>query len=129
MSTTNGDVVLVHINSQPAFFARIEKIDPDVKPEWWQVTLLVLQVPLKTVVWILRQSYIEGTEFTMGGTPIVLEKVTAPPDEDQDGLLDDPETGELSFDEEDGEADRIRTERPSQAAPARVISLTDRLKK
>jgi len=40
-----GDLVLVHVEDRPAFFARIECISPDVKLDWYQVTLLVLQVP------------------------------------------------------------------------------------
>jgi hypothetical protein len=79
MVTEVNDLVLVYINNKPAFFARIEDIEPDVKTDWWQVTLLVLQVPVKTLVWILRDAYIQGEHFTMGGTPIRLEKVVVPP--------------------------------------------------
>ncbi|ROQ92328.1 hypothetical protein [Desulfosoma caldarium] len=76
--TREGDVVLVHIEGKPAFFARIENIAPDPKPDWWQVKMLVLQVPLITVTWILREAYINGEEFTMGGHPMRLVKVEAP---------------------------------------------------
>lgn len=124
MATDTGDVVLVNINSQPAFFARVETIEPDVKPEWWQVSLLVLQVPVKTVTWILRPGYIEGDEFTMGGTPVTIEKVKAAAQKVNplEKLMGDLSSG----DEDSG----LVTERaPKQASPARVISLTDRLKK
>lgn len=76
-----GDVVLVHVEDTPAFFARIECISPDVKPDWYQVTLLVLQVPLVEVAWILREEYINGASFTMGGKKVVIERVVAPPKE------------------------------------------------
>lgn len=73
-----GDVVLVYVDNQPAFFARIESIEPDIKPEWFQVKMLVLQIPMIVVTWILREAYIDGTEFTMGGRPIRITPVVAP---------------------------------------------------
>jgi hypothetical protein len=73
-----GDLLLVHVENNPAFFARIECISPDVKPEWYQLSLLVLQVPLIEVTWILREEYINGGSFTMGGKKIFLEVVEAP---------------------------------------------------
>lgn len=72
------DLVLVHIEEKPAFFARIEKITPDVKPKWWRVTFLVLVVPVKTLTWIIDDEQIRGADFTMGGTPIRIEKVVPP---------------------------------------------------
>ena len=41
-----GDVVLVHYQDQPMAYARIEAITPDVKKDWFQVTLLLLTVPV-----------------------------------------------------------------------------------
>jgi hypothetical protein len=76
-----GELVLVHVEDSPAFFARIECISPDVKHDWYQVTLLVLQVPLVEVTWILKEEYINGVSFTMGGKRVVLEPVVAPPKE------------------------------------------------
>ena len=73
-----GDLLLVHVEDNPAFFARIECISPDLKPEWYQLNLLVLQVPLIEVTWILREEYINGGSFTMGGKKILLEVVEAP---------------------------------------------------
>lgn len=82
MATIN-DLVLVHMSDKPAFFARINDINPDVKRGWYQVELLVLGIPLQNVVWILEEAHIQGDEFTMGGTPVRLEliapKVSAPP--------------------------------------------------
>jgi hypothetical protein len=73
-----GDLVLVHIEGNPAFFARVEMIRPDLKPEWYQVKLLILQVPLVVATWILRRAYIDGDEFTMGGRPVRMVKVVSP---------------------------------------------------
>jgi hypothetical protein len=78
MATIN-DLVLVHVDNRPGFFARIEDISPDVKPGWWQVSLLVLTSPLQVYTWVLDDSQIDGAPFTMGGTPMMLEKVVAPP--------------------------------------------------
>jgi len=70
-----GDIVLAYRDDQPAFFARIEDIRADNKPEWYHVKLLVLQVPVIEVVWILREAYINGDTFTMDGVPVRLEKI------------------------------------------------------
>jgi hypothetical protein len=78
MSTTCNDLVLVHIDNKPAFYARIEDISADVKPGWWQVKLLVLTHPCQIYTWILEESQINGAQFTMGGTPVTLEKVISP---------------------------------------------------
>jgi hypothetical protein len=78
MATSSDDLVLVHIDNKPAFYARIEDIAPDVKPGWWQVKLLVLTHPCQIYTWILEESQINGAPFTMGGTPVRLEKVVSP---------------------------------------------------
>lgn len=72
------DLVLVHIEHKPAFFARVEDINPDLKRNWWQVTLFVLALPMKIVTWTIDDDQIRGAEFTMGGTPVRIEKVTPP---------------------------------------------------
>jgi hypothetical protein len=73
------DVVLIHFEEQPLAFARIEAIRPDVKPHWYQVTLLLLQLPLQAVTWILREAYIDGAPFTMNGKRMRIETVLCPP--------------------------------------------------
>lgn len=78
--TAENDIVLIHYENQPLSFARIEAIEADVKPHWYQVRLLLLQVPLQVVTWILREAYINGEEFTMNGKRMRLEKVVAPAD-------------------------------------------------
>ena len=76
MATIN-DLVLVHLDRQPAFYARLNAISPDVKRGWYQVELLTLTLPPQTVVWILEEAHLKGQEFTMGGRPVRL--VPVPP--------------------------------------------------
>jgi hypothetical protein len=64
------DLVLVHIDNKPGFYARIEDISPDMKPGWWQVKLLVLAFPLQIFTWTLDENQIDGEPYTMGGTPV-----------------------------------------------------------
>jgi hypothetical protein len=70
-----GSLVLVHYQDRPGAYARIESIDPDVKKSWYHVTLLLLTIPAQNVTWILREEYIRGEPFTMGGQPVRLEPV------------------------------------------------------
>lgn len=77
MTTTINDLVLVYLEHQPAFYARIEDINPDVKKGWYQVELLVLTLPPQALIWILEEAQIQGEEFTMGGRPVRL--VPVPP--------------------------------------------------
>jgi len=78
MAPSISDLVIVHIENTPSFFARIEDITPDVKAGWWQVTLLVLTHPPQIFTWILEERQIQGEPFTMGGTPVSIEKVISP---------------------------------------------------
>lgn len=110
MPTTINDLVSVHIDNKPAFFARIEDITPDVKPGWWQVKLLVLTYPIQIFTWILEESQINGTPFTMGGTPVFLEKVVS------------PAGGELSG----GSSEKGKGGRPEGKETAKIVSLRDR---
>lgn len=74
-----NDLVLVHFDRQPAFYARVNEITPDVKRGWHQVELLVLSLPSQTVVWILDDHHLQGEEFTMGGRPVQLVRVPPKP--------------------------------------------------
>jgi hypothetical protein len=123
--TNIGDVVLVYMDNNPAFFARIEEISADVKPGWFQVKFLVLQVPLLSVTWILREAYYNGDEFTMGGRPMRVEKVVAPVEqtaqpgaEDEAAISPRPELV----------VQKKQKERKT-GKQGKVISLSDRLKK
>lgn len=72
------DVILVHVEDRPAFFARVEEILPDVKRGWRRIRFTVLTVPLQEMTWTLEPSQIDGEPFTMGGTPIRLERLPDP---------------------------------------------------
>ncbi|MFH1057321.1 MAG: hypothetical protein V1797_01420 [Pseudomonadota bacterium] len=78
MITRPGDVVLIHHAGKPAVHARVEDILVDVKPGWWQIRLLVLTVPTQEITWILREEYIEGAEFTMGGITMRITRLKPP---------------------------------------------------
>ncbi|HEU0265387.1 MAG TPA: hypothetical protein VFR01_06625 [Geobacterales bacterium] len=107
----DNDLVLVHIDNKPAFYARIESVTTDVKRGWWQVKLLVLTVPLQLFTWIIDDSQLAGAPFTMGGTPVRLEPVVSPLTTEQ--TSDDPEP------------DRT----PPSAGQGKVVSLVDRKKR
>ncbi len=77
MVQTN-DIVLIYYEDEPLVFARLEDIAPDIKKGWYHVKLLILQIPLQTTTWILRENYIQGDEFTMGGKKMRLERVRCP---------------------------------------------------
>jgi len=74
-ASREGDVVLIHYQDHPVAYARIEAIEPDIKKDWYQVTLLLLTLPAQAVTWILREEYIHGVSFTMGGQSVKLEPV------------------------------------------------------
>ena len=91
-----NDVVLIYFEDQPLTFARIEAVSPDIKKDWYHVKLLLLQMPLQVITWILRDTYINGAEFTMAGKRLRLEKVVCPdePDIPQDKDQRPAKTGE-----------------------------------
>jgi hypothetical protein len=115
-----GDLVLVYMEGNPAFFARVEMIRPDLKPEWYQVKLLILQIPLVVATWILRRAYIDGDEFTMGGRPVRVVKVISP-EEVEDAV--ESKSKELTEGPEP-----VRDRAPSKER-GKVVSLADRRKK
>ena len=90
---TVGDLVLVYQEEHPAFFARIEDISADIKPDWFQVALLVLEVPLRETVWTLRDAYINGETFTMNGVRLRLEKIRGSQEEDPPSLAPNGKSG------------------------------------
>ena len=108
--TTENDLVLIHIEDQPLTYARIESILADHKPDWYHVKLLMLQVPLQVVTWILKDVYIAGEEFTMGGKRMRIERVVDP------DRADHPES------DSDESANR---ETAPESKEAKVISLAD----
>jgi len=70
-----GDIVLIHFKDQPALYARIEAIEPDIKKDWYRVTLLLLTIPQQIITWILRDEYINGAPFTMDGNQVMMKEI------------------------------------------------------
>jgi hypothetical protein len=70
-----GELVLIHYQDKPTLYARVEAIELDVKKDWYQLTLLLLTIPAQVVTWILREEYIDGETFTMGGHAMRLADV------------------------------------------------------
>jgi hypothetical protein len=73
-----NDIVLVHLDNKPAFFARVERIDPDYKRGWWRVKFFILALPMQVITWIIDDEQIRGADFTMGGMPVCIEKAVPP---------------------------------------------------
>jgi hypothetical protein len=84
-----GRLVLIHYQERPTIYARVDFIEPDVKKGWYQLTLLLLTIPAKAVTWILREEYILGAPFTMGGQAMRLEGV--PPYQPEKAVKEPPE--------------------------------------
>ncbi len=103
-----NDIVLIYQEDVPVSFARIEDFKADHKKDWFHVKLLILQVPLQVVTWILKDIYIDGEEFTMGGKRMRLELVHCPEEPEN---IDSQETKNHNTDD------------------AKVISLSDLKKK
>jgi hypothetical protein len=110
-----NDIVLVHVDNKPGFYARVEDISPDVKPGWWQVRLLVLTFPLQVFTWILDEFQLEYAPFTMGGTPIRLEPVVSPLEEERQQ-------------QEQQDLEERKRQR-QESGSSKVVSLADRRKK
>ena len=85
-----NDVVLIYLEDSPVSFARVESIEPDSKKDWYQIKLLMLQIPVQVVTWILKDLYINGEEFFMGGKQMRLEVVECSEEE----ALADPDAPE-----------------------------------
>ena len=105
-----NDLVLVYFEDKPLAFARIESISPDSKKDWYHVKLLLLQVPLQLVTWILKDVYINGTEFTMNGKRMRLEQVESPVEKKTSQKIQD---------------DQTKSETAPNDKGAKVISLQD----
>jgi len=70
-TTAVGDIVLLFSKDpQTLTYAMVTNIEPDKtrKEAWWNVTMQVLAVPPREVVWTLRESQFTGQEvFSFGG--------------------------------------------------------------
>ena len=90
------DIVLIYLEESPLAFARLESIEPDIKRGWFHVKFLMLQIPLQVVTWILREAYINGDTFSMGGKQMRIEKVVCP--EEPPPLADEGQPQEETLD-------------------------------
>ncbi len=99
-----NDLVLIYSEDSPVTFARVEDIKPDSKKDWYHIKLLMLQIPLQVVTWILKNDYINGHEFSMGGKKMRIELVESPKEDvllseipffDQKADNSEPPAGEL----------------------------------
>ncbi len=102
------DLVQIFIEDKFAFYGRVEAISTDVKPGWWRVKFLFLTAPYQVTTWILDNEQIRGSDFTMGGTPLRIEKLVVAHDEEPGGQ----DTG-----------DRVSEKKPGKA---RVVSLASK---
>lgn len=121
-ATIEQDLILVYAQGQPLFFARVEKIEPDVKKGWWRLTMLVLQIPVRIVTWILDEEQIRGADFTMGGIPIRLEIVIPPTEPLVNDVKPQPENSEPAT----APADAPPAQTPPTPAKARILSMGPR---
>lgn len=120
MATSIGDLVLVHYEGNPAFYARIEDIEADHKPGWYHVHMMALMTPSHEFSWILREEYINGDVFTMGGNKMRLEKVGPPR-----GLIPQGTGAESSMEDSSTDGKKSGGKKGGQA---KVVSLMDRKK-
>ncbi len=107
-----NDLVLIYAEASPVTFARVEDILPDSKKDWYHIKLLMLQLPLQIVTWILKNEYINGQEFSMGGKKMRIELVESPK---EDVLL-----SEIPF--SDQKADNNSSDKPKTG---QIISFPD----
>ena len=115
---SENDIVLIYHEDQPLVFARVEDIQPDVKKDWYHIKLMLLQLPVQVVTWILKDDYINGAEFTMGGQRMRLEKVE-PPEPEENRLQEHEE--ETSREDSGGDESG-----PEDSQEDNVISLKNR---
>ena len=78
--TTIKDLVLIFQDNTPCFFARVEALLPDIKPNWWNIYLQIIELDtdnklLPVIIWTLHEDYVNGSEFTMGGIPMRIDKI------------------------------------------------------
>ena len=77
MVLENSIVLLHETRDERTFscYARVEEILADVKPGWYNVRFKILIPGYDDVTWTLKEEYLNGEEFTMGGNPVKIEEV------------------------------------------------------
>jgi hypothetical protein len=72
-----SDVILVHIRENPAFYAQIKAMEPDLKKGWYRVTL---KCSFGELQWILEDVHLFlGQTWTFQGIPHRLERIGRQP--------------------------------------------------
>ena len=75
-TTSQGDIVLLVVDHLVYALVTDMERDTGKRDEWWHVTLQLLIVPPKEMVWTLRQPQFTGKEiFTMGGEKRFMQAV------------------------------------------------------
>jgi hypothetical protein len=118
---TIKDIVLIHLEDSPVSFARVESILPDAKKDWYQIKLLMLQIPLQVVTWILKDAYINGDEFHMNGKKMKLQTVECPVEDIALHL-----SGDIGKNQP---TDDTSPQEPVKTADAQIISFSDMKKR
>lgn len=117
---TIKDVVLIYLEDSPVSFARVESILPDAKKDWYQIKLLMLQIPLQVVTWILKDAYINGDEFHMNGKKMKLKPVECPEE------IPMAFPGDTRSDQPDSKLEsHEKKETPNVTTDAQIISFSD----
>jgi len=70
-----GEVILIHLDGSPAYFAQVDRIEPDVKDGWWKLELLLLTLPAERITWVINESHMTGAQFMIGETLIWIEQI------------------------------------------------------
>lgn len=70
-----GEVILIHLDGSPAYFARVDRIEPDVKDGWWKLEFLLLTLPAERITWVIDESHMTGAQFMIGETLIWIEQI------------------------------------------------------
>jgi len=118
---TIKDVILIYVEDSPVSFARVESILPDPKKDWYQIKLLMLQIPLQVVTWILKDEYINGNDFHMNGKKMKLETVECP----VEGLPMDPPGDTRNKQPETVPETHEKNKVPDTQPDAQIISFSD----
>lgn len=66
------------------------------------MTFLALVIPLKKITWILDDDQMRGSDFTMGGAPIRIERLVVPDDDLQEEPSQNDQTNEMKNQSEGG---------------------------
>jgi hypothetical protein len=66
-------ISIFYSENRPLFYVYTEDIVADVKPDWWSCTFIALVPEPFRFTLLLREEYLYGKEFTMGGIPKVIK--------------------------------------------------------